>query len=128
MKEDSNLSKEELSKKYGLFNGRRNADEYVKGYLKGIALISGTGLTVFTAVISYLFIQGVNVDKRVTTLEASKFTIQDGQKLNDMINKNTISFTKAESLMNSISKDLDEIKNLLRRSAPQERQNERNRI
>lgn len=108
---------------YGLFNGRRNADNYVKAYLKGVVLISGAGLTIILAFagwvsfnLNQLHEKSASNDMRITKIESSRFTTDDGASLKEQIHDNKVSFSKLNESIKSIKQDLDEIKMLLKRS------------
>lgn len=91
---------EEKHKEYGMFNGRRNADNYVKGYLKGIAIISGIGLTIFMSFVGWV--------------------VFENRKNATSINNHEVRISVVETVHESFKGDLDEIKSLLRRAAPYE--------
>jgi len=112
------------NEEYGMFNGRRNADKYVATILKVIMWLTGIALTLMFAFGGWVVVKigdaqkfDIGIDNRVTSIEASRFTVLDGQKLGDKINANTISFSRIEQTMVSVSRDLDEIKSILKRSA-----------
>lgn len=109
------------NKSYGLFNGRRDADQYVKGYLKGTAIISGTALTILILFSTWVSNKIYSHEMRITTVESNRFTVEDGNAAIRMIHDNTVKLSGMQSFIASITKDLDEIKSLLRRSAPYER-------
>ena len=69
------------NKRYGLFNGRRTADQYVKGWLKGVALISGTGLAIMLGFNGWVATKIYDHETRLTSMETSKFTNTDAASL-----------------------------------------------
>lgn len=109
---------EEKKEDYNLFNGRRSADQYVKGYLKAVFGISASGLAMILAFGGWALLQILELDKRVTTIEASRFTISDGSKQLQMITENKYAFSRIEQKLETISEDMEEFKDLMKRKVP----------
>ena len=75
----------EQKEPYGLFNGRRKADEYVKGYLKGITIISAVGVTVILGFGGWVSKEIYDHEIRLTKIESDRFTSKDALGLSDKI-------------------------------------------
>ena len=86
------------NKEYGLFDGRRSADEYVKGYLKGIAVISGIGLAIFVGFSGWIALTVNEHSERLSVIESSVFTHKDAAPIFSEIHK------EIKAMRNDISK------------------------
>jgi len=98
---------------YGLFNGRRDADQYVKGYLKGIALISGVGLTVLLGFSSWVAVNINAHDTRLTIIESSRFTTAHGVEIKERVVVNEKNFAVIQEQLKSMNEDIRDMKRIL---------------
>lgn len=103
------------SAEYGLFNGRRDADQYVKGYLKGIAVISGTALVIILGFSGWVATKINDHDARLVAIEANRFTVSDGMKLKDQITENARNFAVIQEQLRGVSRDIEAMKNIMER-------------
>lgn len=115
------MSEEE--KEYGLFNGRRSADQYVKGYLKGVVWISGGGLTLFMAVSAWVCLSIIDLRKADVDLYGKYQSIVDtrfdrsmGNALQVQITENRLSNQIVQTKLDNILNDIKEFKDILKRS------------
>lgn len=70
-------------KEYGMFNGRRNADNYVKAWLKGVTWICGICLTIGLTFSGWLTIKIYDHETRLVKIEANRFTSNDAVRMVD---------------------------------------------
>lgn len=120
--------KSEEDVEYNLFNGRRSADQYVKGYLKGVLWISGGGLTLFMAVSAWVCLSIIELRKADVDLYGKYQSIVDtrfdrsmGNALQVQITENRLSNQIVQTKLDNILNDIKEFKDILRRTAPFER-------
>lgn len=117
------MEEQEKKDKYSLFNGRRSADQYVKSYLKGVAWITGLTTAVVLPLAGWACLSILDHSFRLTAIEASRFTVEDGANLKNQTHSLEIMVTRISQEMKAQSGDLREIKDLLRRAAPYELRN-----
>ena len=112
------MTKEPDVKSYGMFNGRRSADQYVKAYLKGVMLIAGVTLAIAIGIGTWVCLNVVDLQLRVTQIESSRFTVTDGAVMLAKINDNRILFSEIKAELIYINKNVSELTSVLRRAAP----------
>lgn len=107
--------------KKNLFNGDRDADEYVKGYLKGVFLIATITSSIVVGIGAWGALKIIDHETRIIKIESSRFTIADGALMKNEMKELEIFMTEINGKINAMLETMSEVKEILKRTAPYER-------